>query len=166
VRGIEEAPAHLPAKFFTLTFPTSRAPDETEAHRSLRSLVRRLRHRDLLDQYSWVLQRQRNGTLHYHGLMLGLPWMEDGLDLWRQLVVASGFGPIQNLQRAKREHANYCARYISTRLAELAPLRRAYGFSRGFPQAPFVEAKRARDEAGALIGMSSSCEWVSGAWLR
>jgi hypothetical protein len=160
VRSIEEAPDELPDKFFTVTFPNSRAPDETEAHRALRSLTRRLRHRELLDQYGWVLQRQRNGTLHYHGLMTGMPFMDDGLALWRELVVASGFGPIQNLQQAKREHASYCARYISTRLAKLAPLHRAYGFSQGFPQAPIVEARRAREEAGALIGMASTCEWV------
>jgi hypothetical protein len=111
-----------------LTFPASRAPDETEAHRALRSLTRRLRHRDLLSEYGWVLQRQRNGTLHYHGLMLDMPFMDDGLALWRELVVASGFGPIQNLQLAKRAH--YRSRCISSRLAKLAPLHRAYGSPR------------------------------------
>lgn len=159
-RSIEEAPAERPAKFFTLTFPASRAPDETGAHRALRSLVRRLRHRELLDQYGWVLQRQRNGTLHHHGLMLGMPWFDDNLEEWRELIAASGFGPQNKLVEAVPRHASYCARYISARLAKLAPLRRAYGFSQAFPQAPAVEARRSRDEAGALIGMTSTCEWV------
>lgn len=160
-RAITEAPSDLPAKFFTLTFPAGEAPEEAEAHRALRSLVRRLRHRELLTEYGWVLQRQKNSTLHYHGVGF-MPWLD--MDEWRELVIASGFGRIQNVQLAQPEHASYVARYVSARLAKLAPLRRAYGFSREFPQAPSTEARAERAEIAESIGMTSDCEFVPG-WL-
>lgn len=160
-RAIVEAPSGRPAKFFTLTFPASQAPDEAEAHRALRSLIRRLRHRDLLGEYGWVLQRTRQGVLHYHGVA-HMPWLD--MEQWRALVIASGFGRIQNLQVAQPKHAHYCSNYISTRLADLAPLRRAYGFSQSFPLSLREQERRERQEAGALIGMTSECEWVPG-WL-
>ena len=161
VRGINEAPSDTPAKFFTLTFPSDQAPDETEAHTALRSWVRRMRHRELLGEYGWVLQRQKNSTLHYHGVVF-MPWLD--MNEWRELVVASGFGPIQNVQVARPEHARYVARYISARLAPVAPLRRAYGFSRGFPLAPRTDERREQAEAREAIGMTTDCELVPG-WM-
>jgi hypothetical protein len=89
------------------------------------------RYRGYLGAYGWVLQRQRNGTLHFHGIA-HLPWFADGLAEWRELLVKSGFGVQNKLVVAERQHARYCAKYISTRLAGLAPLRRAYGFSADF----------------------------------
>lgn len=160
-RGIAEAPEETPAKFVTVTFPGSQAPDETEAQRALRSLVRRLRHRELLGEYGWVLQRQKNQNLHFH-LVAHMPWLD--MDEWRELVVASGFGPIQNVQVARPEHAHYVARYISATLAPVAPLRRAYGFSRSFPKAPWTDERLERAEAAEAIGMTSDCELVPG-WL-
>ncbi len=133
IAGIENVPAGKMPMFFTLTFPLANAPDEDEAHRAWRSLVARLRYRDYLDEYGWVLQRQKQGTLHFHGIA-HLPWFSDGLAEWRQLLLKSGFGVQNKLVVADIQHAGYCAKYISTRLAELAPLRRAYGFSANFPQ--------------------------------
>jgi hypothetical protein len=141
IAGIENVPPGKLADFITLTFPLDNAPDEDQAHRALRSLVGRLRYRGYLGAYGWVLQRQNNGTLHYHGIW-HLPWFDDDLDEWRELIVKSGFGVQNKLVPARREHAGYCARYISKRLAHLAPLRRAFGFSRDFPRSDY-EAQRA-----------------------
>jgi hypothetical protein len=161
--GIEQVPAGRQAMFLTLTFPADQAPDETEAQRCWRSLTRRLRHRDLLGEYGFVLQRTKRGTLHFHGIA-HMPWMSDDLVEWRALLTASGFGVQNKLVVAAPSHAGYVTRYISTRLAELAPLRRAYSFSRGFPQPQSVkdskETKRLLDELGA----KSECSWeLSGA---
>lgn len=162
--GIEgKVPAGLGPRFFTLTFPESEAPDEAEAQRALRSLVRRLRYRELLGAYGWVLHRQRNGTLHFHGIM-HLPWFDDGLALWRELVTKSGFGPIQNLRAARPEHAGYCARYISTRLAELGRLRRAYSFSRDFPLSEYEEGRRLTAEF--MEGLEPVCDWMPSGSVR
>lgn len=141
--------------FFTLTFPENRAPDEDAAYAAFRSLVRRLRYRDLLAAYGWVLQRQRNGTLHYHGIA-HMRWFSDGLAEWRDLIQVSGFGMQNRLVIARSAHAGYCARYISTNLAELAKLRRAYTFSRGFPRPP----ERTRETA------DPRCDWLPTATAR
>ena len=133
IAGIEQVPAGRLAMFFTLTFPESEAPDEDAAHEAWRSLVGRLRYREQLGAFGWVLQRQRNGTLHYHGIA-HMPWFDDDLAGWRRLIVKSGFGVQNRLVVARNDHAGYCARYISTRMAALAPLRRGYGFSRDFPR--------------------------------
>src|SRR4051812_34384504 len=63
-----------------------------------------------------------------------MPWFDDDLAGWRRLIVKSGFGVQNRLVVARSDHAGYCARYISTRMAALAPLRRAYGFYRDFPR--------------------------------
>lgn len=136
--GIERVEPPYIADFFTLTFPESRAPDEDEAHESLRSLVKRLRYRELLGAFGWVLQRQENGTLHYHGIA-HMPWMEDDLKEWRRAIKASGFGAQNKLKPAKPKHAGYCARYIGRSLAQVARLRRAYSFSPHFPKPEPVE---------------------------
>lgn len=157
--GIEQVPPGLCADFFTLTFRHANAPSETEAQRALRSLTRRLRYRGYLHALGWVLHRQRNGTLHFHGIAW-LPWVDDDLAEWRALLVASGFGPQNKLVPARPSHAGYCARYISTRLADLAPKRRAYSFSRDFPRTAYDLQRREFAEAAALIGMRAECEWV------
>ncbi len=149
--------------FFTLTFPLDHAPDEDEAHRAWRSLVARLRYRGYLDAYGWVLQRQRNGTLHFHGIA-HLPWFADGLAEWRELLVKSRFGVQNKLVVADLQHAGYCAKYISTRLAELAPLRRAYGFSADFPLSDY-EAQQRLIKAdlptlSADFGVEPECAWL------
>jgi len=158
IAGIENVEAPLLPMFFTLTFPAMNAPDEDAAQAALRSLVRRLRHRGYLGPYGWVLQRQRNGTLHFHGIA-HMPWFDDGLVEWRSLLIASGFGVQNKLVRAERKHASYCARYIATRLADLAPLRRAYSFSRDFPQSAWTVEKARRADLAASIGMEPECEW-------
>ena len=66
--GIAEVPSGKQAMFFTLTFPAQNAPDENEAQRCWRSLTRRLRYRDLLGEYGFVLQRTKQETLHFHGI--------------------------------------------------------------------------------------------------
>jgi hypothetical protein len=164
VAGIENVPAGKLPMFFTLTFPLSNAPDEDEAHRAWRSLVARLRYRDYLGAYAWVLQRQKQGTLHFHGIG-HLPWFSDGLAEWRQLVVESGFGVQNKLVVAERQHATYCAKYISTRLAKLAPLRRAYGFSASFPRSKF---ERDRAELAERYGIvpEDPCDWIPSYELR
>jgi hypothetical protein len=150
--------------FFTLTFPASRAPDETSAHTALRSLVSRLNRRNYLGYYGWVLQRQKNQTLHYHGVMT-LPFFTDSLAEFRALIVASGFGVQNKLVVAEKEHARYCSKYISTRLATLAPLRRAYGFSRDFPRpASVVERELLATEYGVVP--DDPCDWVPSYQLR
>jgi hypothetical protein len=157
--GVEQVPHGLHANFFTLTFPLAEAPTEPEAHRALRSLSRRLRYREYLHALGWVLHRQQNGTLHYHGIAW-MPWFDDDLAEWRELIAASGFGQQNKLLPAQPEHAGYCARYISTKLAELAPMRRAYSFSRDFPVSTYAKKQAEIAEAGALIGMRPACEWV------
>ena len=148
--GIEQVEAPRQANFFTLTFPASDAPDEDGAHEALRSLVRRLRYRDLLGTYGWVLQRQNNGSLHYHGIA-HMPWMSDGLKEWRGLLAASGFGTQHNLKRAQPVHAHYCARYISRSLATVARLRRAYSFSPTFPKPRDRRNDVLSEEAEAIL---------------
>lgn len=186
VAGIERAPQGRLPMFVTLTFPAAQAPDEDAAHAALRSLVGRLRYRGYLGAYGWVLQRTRKGTLHYHGIF-HLPWFRDGLAEWRDLIVKSGFGIQNRLEVARRKHAGYCARYISTRAATLGRLRRAYGFSRDFPRSEF-ETERALllirgrgdddgaamptddlDELAHLCGVEpdpDACAWVPSAELR
>jgi hypothetical protein len=156
--GIEHVPAGKKPMFFTLTFPADRAPDETEAQKSWRSLVRRLRYRNLLAEYGFVLHRTKRGTLHFHGIAQ-MPFMCDDLTEWRRLIEASGFGAQNKLVVAKPSHAGYVTRYISHRLADLAPLRRAYGFSREFPQPEAVQEKGREADLLAEIGAKSECDW-------
>ncbi len=185
--GMESVPPGKSAKFVTLTFPRDQAPTEDEAHQALRSLVSRLRYRDYLGSYGWVLQRQGNGagndlakhpsgeepgTLHYHGVF-HLPWFDDELVEWRSLVKASGFGEQQNIKAAKPKHAGYIASYISSRLARLSPVRRAFSFSQDFPRSDFDIEKRSKKEQKVLLkqlGVEASCDWLpSGivdSWLR
>jgi hypothetical protein len=185
IAGIENSPEGKLAMFYTLTFPLANAPDEDEAHRAWRKAVARLRYRGYLGAYGWVMHRQRNGTLHFHGIA-HLPWFHDGLAEWRELLVKSGFGVQNRLVVAERQHAGYCAKYISTRLASLGPLRRAYGFSRAFPKSEY-EAQRdlfaigapggvragappspAAVQALAQVGVEAeaSCAWVPASALR
>ncbi len=164
IAGIENAPADKMPMFFTLTFPLANAPDESEAHRAWRSLVARLRYRGYLGAYGWVLQRQRNGTLHFHGIS-HLPWFADDLAEWRELLVKSGFGVQNKLVVAERQHASYCARYISSRLATLAPLRRAYGFSADFPQAKELSDRAHLAERYGIVP-DSDCDWIPSYLLR
>lgn len=124
----------------------------------------RLRRRGLLGYYGWVLQRTKAGTLHFHGVG-EMPWMDDGLLKWRKLLTASGFGMQNKLLPAAPAHASYCARYISTGLADLGAFRRAYSFSRDFPQVPaYVNPN---DAVALALGMEvDPCEWVPGYLLR
>lgn len=158
IAGVENVPDDRMPMFFTLTFPLADAPDESEAHRAWRSLVARLRYRNYLGAYGWVLQRQRNGTLHFHGIA-HLPWFADGLAEWRNLLVKSGFGVQNKLVVAERQHAGYCTKYISTRLAELAPLRRAYGFSADFPQSKAVTDRTLLAEHFGVVP-EDDCNWT------
>lgn len=163
--GIQaESPGRLPM-FFTLTFPQSAAPDEDGAHESWRRLVARLDYRKMLGPYGWVLQRQRNQTLHYHGVAF-LPFQNDRLSLWRELLTKSGFGVQNKLVVADDHHAGYIARYIARRkgLAVLAPLRRAYGFSADFPQAAVLTERSLLAEYGVVP--DSDCVWVPSYELR
>jgi len=164
IAGIEEVPSGKLPMFFTLTFPASAAPTEDDAHKSWRSLVARLRYRGHLASYAWVLQRTRAGTLHYHGIA-HLDWFEDSLQLWRELLLKSGFGVQNKLVIAERSHANYCAKYISRRFADLEPLRRAYGFSAAFPQSRAITA---RADLAAQYGIvpDNDCSWVPSYELR
>lgn len=96
----------------TLTFPRDDASTEDQAHQALRKLVARLRYRELLDTYAWGLERQDNGNpsgasrverlgaLHCHAIF-HTPFL-DGLDEWRALIVASGFGPWSALRTRRR----------------------------------------------------------------
>lgn len=152
--GIEQTPDGLLPMFVTLTFPRNHPPDETAAHKALRSLVARLRYRNQLGAYSWVLERQSNGdpngrdpeqrlgTLHYHGIW-HMPWL-DGLDEWRDLIIKSGFGPRNRIAVAERDRAYYCTKYIGKNPAELRPLRRAFGLSRDFPRTDYELQLRER----------------------
>jgi hypothetical protein len=162
--GIENVPAGKWAVFFTLTFPLYRAPSEEAAHRAWRSLVGRLRYRRYLGAYGWTLERQKNGTLHFHGIV-HLPWFADGLAEWRELLGKSGFGPRNRIEIAGRDSAAYCAKYISKGAVELAPLRRAYGFSENFPRArALVEREILAEQFGVTI--DSDCEWTPSYQLR
>lgn len=156
--GIAEVPQGRQAMFLTLTFSGQDAPDEDEAQRCWRSLTRRLRYRDLLGEYGFVLQRTKRGTLHFHGIA-HMPWMDDDLAEWRALLTASGFGVQNKLVVAEPSHAGYVTRYISARLADLAPLRRAYGFSRSFPQPEAVKERRQAEELLADLGAKPECHW-------
>lgn len=169
--GIETFSYPFAARFFTLTFPEDRAPDETEAQRSLRSLVRRLRYRGFLGDYGWVLERQKNGTLHFHGIA-EMCHMADDLDLWVDLIEESGFGTQNSIEVARPSHAGYCARYISRKLADLAPLRRAYAFTPSFPRPPKPEPENKElnaaeeTERGILHPdevalLEKECDWIS-----
>jgi hypothetical protein len=158
IAGIENAPRGKMPMFFTLTFPQAFGPDEDEAHRAWRSLVGRLRYRGYLGAYGWVLQRQKRGTLHFHGIA-HLPWFSDALSEYRELIVKSGFGIQNKLVVAERQHAGYCAKYISTRLAELAPLRRAYGFSADFPQPKALTDRALLAERYGIV-LDSDCAWT------
>jgi hypothetical protein len=157
--GIETAPPGKHAMFFTLTFPAANAPDEDATHRAWRALVGRLRYRGYLGAYAWVLQRQNSSVLHFHGIAY-LPWFEDGLAEWRDLIVKSGgFGVQNKLVIAQRAHAGYCARYISSRLATLASLRRAFAFSPSFPQSRFVTNRALLAEQYGVVP-EDDCSWV------
>ena len=100
-----------------------RSCTEDGAHASWRKLVGRLDYRQMLGPYGWVLQRQQNATLHYHGIAF-LPFQTDGLALWRDLLTKSGFGIQNKLIVADAHHAGYIARYIARRkgLADRGPL--------------------------------------------
>lgn len=162
--GIAEVPDELRPMFFTLTFPEAQAPSEDQAHASWKALYRALRKEELLGDFGWVLQRQKNGTLHYHGIA-HMPWMDDGLQGWREAVHRAGFGTQQRLVVAKPQHARYCCRYISTRLAALAPAKRAYSFTPGFPKPP--ERRDEMEEWLATVGIvPERCDWVPAWWLR
>jgi hypothetical protein len=151
--------------FFTLTFPVSAAPDESEAQRALRSLLGRLKYRQRLGCYGWVLQRQKNESLHFHGIA-HLVYFSD-LALWRDLIVKSGFGVQNRLVVAADRHAGYIAKYISRRngLAVLAPLRRAYGFSADFPQARVLTERAELAERFGVV-RDDACSWTPSYTLR
>ena len=131
--GIQQSEEPYVPMFFTLTFALSNAPDEDQAHAAIRSLVSRLRYRDQLGPYGWVLHRQKNGTLHHHGIV-HMRYQKDDLKLWRELIKASGFGEQNKLLVAEPKHARYCARYITRSLGMFSPLGRAYSFSQRFPK--------------------------------
>lgn len=157
--GIEQVPSGRLAMFATLTFRAERQPDEDEAHGAFRSLVARLRYRGYLGEYGWTLQRTGRGTLHHHAVMW-LPWFEDDLAEWCALIVASGYDLNNRLTLARREHAFYIGRYIASRMATLAPGRRAYGFSRNFPPSSFTADKREREALLSELGAVRECEWL------
>jgi len=162
--GIAAVPDGKLPMFFTLTFPAALAPSEEEAHARWRTLYRAMRDLDYLGEFGWVLQRQKNGTLHYHGIA-HMPWSDDDLGLWRHLIAYSGFGPQQQLVVAKPTHARYCCRYISTRLAALASCKRAYSFTPGYPKPP--ERRDEMEEFLATLGIvPERCDWVPSWWLR
>ena len=158
-------PDGLNPTFLTLTFPADRALDETEAQRCWRSLVRRLRYRKVLGEYGFVLQRTRRGTLHFHSIAQML-WMDDGLEEWRTLIAASGFGVQNKLVVAEPSHVGYLTRYISSGLAELAPLRRAYAFSRNFPVSPNRKRREQEEQLMAEHGAMPECQWQLTGSLR
>ncbi len=156
--AIQKPPKGMFPAFVTLTFPEDRAPTAAEAHECLRRLISKLRYRKLLAGYGWVLQRQENGTLHYHGIFF-MKWFRDDLELWRKLVEESGFGSQQFIERAKPEHARYCSKYISHRLADLEEGQRAYGFSRDFPAAPAFDPAEGSIFGGPAQEGAGECEW-------
>jgi hypothetical protein len=88
-----------------------------------------------------------------------MPWFADGLAEWRELLVKSRFGLQNKLVVADLQHAGYCAKYISTRLADLAPLRRAYGFSADFPQPKAVTDRAVLAERFGIVP-EDDCSWT------
>lgn len=92
--------------------------------------------------------------------------MTDGLETWRGLVVAAGFGPQNRIVPAAQGDAAYCARYITREFASLAPRRRVYGFSRDFPRSDFDRERERIAEVGAEIGLRSPHAWVSAYEVR
>jgi hypothetical protein len=74
--------------------------------------------------------------------------------------------PDRGLVIAEPQHAGYCAKYISSRLASLAPLRRAYGFSAGFPRAKAIEERQALAEGYGVVPDRDECDWVPSYLLR
>lgn len=165
--GIKNVPSGQRPMFFTLTFPADSAPSEVEAQAAFRSLSRRLRHRELLGAYGWVLHRQNNQTqtLHFHGIA-HMRWMGDGLREWRNLIAKSGFGPQNKLLIAKTSHAGYCSRYIAANLAQLAELRRAFSFSREFPLSAWEQNKREKAQDREDQGIVPLCEWLPAVKVR
>jgi len=65
---------------------------------------------------------------------------------------------------AQKRHAGYCASCISRRLASLAPLRRAYGFSHGFPLSSYERERRLVAQQLPLLqeqlGIEPECSWL------
>lgn len=190
VAGIVTVPDGYWPNFFTLTFARANAPDEDEAHRALRALMGRLRYRGMKKSYAWVLQRQNNGsgnvpvapkggeepgTLHFHGILhltgdagrgqykKRPKEQRDRLKIWNDLVVSSGFGPREDLSSAQPSHAIYIARYLSSRLARLNPVRRTFAFSKCFPRTEYEIEKIKKKEADALLrelGVEPECSWL------
>lgn len=163
--GIENVPPGLIANFVTLTFRAEDAPGEDEPHTALRSLVQRLRYRELLGAYAWCAQSTKRGVRHYHGIF-HMPWMDDDLDTWKKLIVAAGFGPQNRCEPATPGDAGYCARYIARDFAHLAQNRRVYGFSRDFPRDDYENKKAEIAEVGLDIGLRPDCEWISAYAIR
>lgn len=157
IAGISNVPSDRYAAFVTLTFSEDRAPDAESAHRCLRKLIGRLRYRGDLAEYGWVLQRQSNGTLHYHGIF-HMRWYDDDLAAWREMVVKSGFGPQNKIVAAHEHHARYCAKYMSQRLADVGSGHRAFGFSRHFPK-PADRMEDGPEDIGAWVRKQGECEW-------
>ena len=72
---------------------------------------------------------------------------------------ASGFGVQNRFVVAEPSHAGYVTRYISARLPDLAPLRRADGFSRRFLRAQSVKDQQEAEEVLAELGAEQECHW-------
>ncbi len=81
------------------------------------------------------------------------------------MLVKSRFGVQNKLVVADLQHAGYCAKYISTRLAELAPLRRAYGFSADFPRAKALSDRAELAERYGIV-LDNDCDWMPSYELR
>ena len=45
-------------------------------------------------------------------------------------------------------------------------MRRAFAFSRDFPESEYMRRRREFREAGQIIGLRSECEWVPSWTLR
>jgi hypothetical protein len=106
------------------------------------ALVRDLRGHGLPGlEYARVLEMQRRGLLHVHGLVVG--WRRVDLEMVRLLCVRHGFGPRFEIAAVRNVEATggyMASQYLAKSHEDLGRRYRVVQFSRGWPRDRMTEA--------------------------
>jgi len=112
------AGSFAPALFITLTYPAGEvSPRESKRH--LDNFIKRLHRRFPGCAGLWKLEYQKNGTAHYHLILLGVPFWNllDMKKVWADIVKSDhphhqSQGAHVDLVVSQRQAAHYMGKYI------------------------------------------------------
>jgi hypothetical protein len=128
------------SKFITLTFKENMT-DLTQANNEFKKFIKRMNYETKLKlQYTWVIEFQKRGAIHYHMIFYNLPYMPNKrlAEIW-----GNGFIKINKIDSVDNL-GSYVVKYMTKTDDERLHKRKCYGNSKNL-KIPIEIKKDSRD---------------------